>query len=149
VLTAHHYLKRGVPWQIFMIVTFLYRRSLFPPTHHPVIVLVLLLAGLTLFGYCLYVLYVGRKAGKRLETTGVFKYTRHPMYTALVLLDSSAFFGTYSLLLLLSTILFYTTFVVAAYYQEQETLARFGKEAEAYYQRTPRLFFMYPFLRRK
>jgi protein-S-isoprenylcysteine O-methyltransferase Ste14 len=146
MLSAHHYLKRGMPWQIFMIVTFLYRRSLFPPTHHPVIVLTLLLAGLLLFGYCLYVLYVGRKAGKRLITHGAFKYTRHPMYTALILLDSSAFFGEYSLLLLLSTILFYTTLIVAAYYQEKETLARFGQEAQAYYQRTPRLFFMYPFL---
>lgn len=40
---------------------------------------------------------------------------------------------------------FLTCLVLAGWFQEQETLERFGAEATDYYRRTPRLFFMYPF----
>ncbi|MEK7509254.1 MAG: hypothetical protein AAB605_00900 [Patescibacteria group bacterium] len=43
---------------------------------------------------------------------------------------------------------FFCSMIVAAWWQEQETLIRFGKEAEAYYEKTPRLFVLYPFIAR-
>lgn len=104
-------------------------------------------AGALLFLYCLVHLYVLSGKKKGLIVTGPFRYTRHPMYTGLMLMNF-IFWLPYPVsnepLFLLLQAAFVTCLVIAAYFQEQETLARFGKAAEEYYARTPRLFFLYP-----
>jgi protein-S-isoprenylcysteine O-methyltransferase Ste14 len=39
------------------------------------------------FLYCLYLLYFRRKKLTKLVTTGLFRFTRHPMYSGIALMD--------------------------------------------------------------
>lgn len=104
-------------------------------------------AGGLLFTYCLVQLYVFKGKDTGLIVTGPFRYTRHPMYTGLFLMNLM-FWLPYPVslqpLFLLLQATFILCLIVAAYFQEKETLARFGKVAEEYYERTPRLFLLYP-----
>ena len=104
--------------------------------------------GWVVFGYCIYKLYIKHDLF-RLQTGGLFRYTRHPMYTALLFMATQVWFEvpTYDWYFLLMQTIFVSSVIIAGYCQEKETLARFGKAAEDYYARTPRLFFMYPFYR--
>jgi protein-S-isoprenylcysteine O-methyltransferase Ste14 len=107
--------------------------------------------GSAVFLYCLVTLYVLKKKDNKLITTGLFKYTRHPMYTGFVLMMMALWLprpvSTEPLFFLLQAV-FLFLLIMAAWHQEKETLARFGKAAEEYYAKTPRLFFMYPFYQR-
>ena len=138
-------LRLGAPFQLIMIITFIFRRTSFYPQDNHLTVAGLTLIGLIIFTYCLYQLYTRKKAQHTLITSGPFKYTRHPMYTAFLLMDSGAWFAPWDLSLILSTTLFLTMLLAAAHFQEKETLARFGPEAEEYYKKTPRVFLLYPF----
>jgi len=146
---SNHYLYRGAPFQLAAIVLFLFRRFFYWPKTSSVFTALLIgvatVCGLVIFAWCLYLLYVRHQAKSILITEGVFKYTRHPMYTAFVLMDVASFFAPLSYDFITSTVLFYGYLVVAAYFQEKETLARFGQSAVEYYRCTPRLFFLYPF----
>ena len=146
---ATTYLQRGAPFQLAAIAIFLFRRYYYWPQTSSVVVALFIgattICGLAVFSWCLYLLYVRHQAKTSLITGGVFKYTRHPMYTAFVLMDVASFFTPSNSDFITSTILFYGFLVVAAYFQEKETLARFGQTAVEYYRRTPRLFFLYPF----
>ena len=116
--------------------------------------------GALLFLYCLVRIYVAplldrlqkRKRARILFTTGPFKYTRHPMYTGLMLMDLILWVPqptSNKPLFFVLQAAFVGCLVMAAYFQEKETLARFGDEARAYYAKTPRLFFMYPFTNKR
>lgn len=87
-----------------------------------------------------------RKGSDRLIKSGVFKWTRHPMYTLLFIYDFLArvLYQKITPHLVLTTIGFYFLAITACYFHEQEILARFGQEASVYYAKTPRLFFLYP-----
>jgi protein-S-isoprenylcysteine O-methyltransferase Ste14 len=104
-------------------------------------------AGSALFAYCLIRLYTLKAKDNRLITTGPFRYTRHPMYTGLMLMDLIFWLphpvSSQPLFFLLQAA-FIFCLLTAAYFQEKETLARFGKAAEDYYAKTPRLFLFYP-----
>ena len=143
--TGAYYLKAGAPFQLVMIVTFLIRRLFLRPESHQVLVAVLTSSGLLLFIYCLYVLYIRTNASGQLITSGVFTYTRHPMYTAFFLMDSSAWFAPRGSFMIISSVIFLATMLLAGRFQEYEVLARFGQAGKDYYQRTPRLFIWYPF----
>lgn len=101
--------------------------------------------GFLLFGYCLIKLYVERP--KHLLTNGVFRFTRHPMYTGFLIMSLSQWWPGYPLTIgyWVSLSLFLIGMIVAGYFQEKETIAKFGAEAEEYYRRTPRLFLLYPY----
>lgn len=80
---------------------------------------------------------------KRLITSDIFALTRHPMYHGMFLADVATFFvvdlndpGFWA-----SWIIFVGLLFAAGWYQEKETLARWGEEAERYYARTPRFIF--------
>ncbi len=145
---AHTIMRWGMIPQMTMILSFIICSLLYGTTDtgwSPIRIIDM--AGSGLFLYCLYVLYVRRGRTTGLITTGPFKYTRHPMYTGLFLMNLSWWIP----LPTSADTLFYTlqavflcTLIIAGWFQEKETLARFGAEAEAYYRRTPRLFFMYP-----
>ncbi|MBI2473632.1 isoprenylcysteine carboxylmethyltransferase family protein [Candidatus Uhrbacteria bacterium] len=87
-----------------------------------------------------------------LLTTGPFKYTRHPMYTGLFFMDLGFWLPhpvSSDQLFFVLQLFFMIYLTIAAYFQEKETLARFGEEARVYYAKTPRLFFFYPFMGKK
>jgi protein-S-isoprenylcysteine O-methyltransferase Ste14 len=108
------------------------------------------MTGFVLAVHCLHVLYLQGKRRTTLLTTGVFKYTRHPMYTGLLMMDLVYWIprpvSSHALFYGLQTT-FVLTLLAAGWFQERETLARFGAEAEEYYARTPRLILLYPLQR--
>ncbi len=107
-------------------------------------------AGFVLFCYCLVHLYVMRKRDNQLIVTGPFRYTRHPMYTGIMLMNLQfwlPFPVSFAPSFIFIQLAFVGCLIMAAYFQEKETVARFGKIAEEYYERTPRLFFLYPLIR--
>lgn len=139
----------GRPFQLALIATFIYR-TLFDLFQQdvPILISIAGLSGAILFAWCLYVLYYRRDGQKKLLTHGVFRYTRHPMYTGVILMDLRNWFvPSYNAMFWISTAVLYVSLAVAGYLQERETLARFGAEAENYYKRTPRFFFLYPWIR--
>lgn len=129
-----------------LIAAFLVRTFSFLDLSKPPLVITAIdLAGIAIFGWCLYDLYIRKHRLTGLVTTGVFRYTRHPMYTGLLLMDLRFWFvNEYSHYFWLSATVLYVSVVVAAYFQEKETVARFGNETVDYYKKTPRLIFLYP-----
>lgn len=97
--------------------------------------------------YPLFGSYILRKKiPNRLITTGFFKYTRHPMYSAVLIADALfMFYAPWDWKMILHTVAFYAITVVACYFHEQDVLYDFREKAVEYYNKTPRLFFMYPF----
>ena len=139
------YVLIGFVSQLCLAAFFIYRQKNFERSSS-LLVQALSLLGMGVFTYCLYILYLRDKRGKKLITNGVFKFTRHPMYTGVFIADCffwhSENFNQY---FWFSGGLFLLSLVLAGYFQERETLARFGKPAEDYYAKTPRLFIFYPF----
>lgn len=144
-MKADHYRFRGHIFGAFIYIIGGYSMMVFQKTDNSVL-WVLHTLGMFLFLFCLDTLYFRHNSLKKLLTNGVFKYTRHPMYTGvalvyLVLLNPANFKLP---LFWVLTFLHYGFMIVAAYFQEKEVLARFEQEAVEYYKRTPRLFFLYP-----
>ncbi len=87
----------------------------------------------------------------RLITTDLFALTRHPMYHGMFIALCATFFYAdlrdpifWSL-----WALFMVLILTAGRFQEKETLARWGKEAEDYYARTPRFVFEWLWFRQR
>ena len=140
---------KGSPFQILLMASFLYRTWAFMNKGSSPIVSFIDITGMCLFSYCLWILYIKKGSRQNIITTGLFKYTRHPMYTGLVFIDLRFWFtNNLSPLFWISVLVFYASIIMAGYYQEKETLARFGSEAERYYSQTPRLFILYPFVKK-
>jgi len=103
--------------------------------------------GFVLMGVALMRLYPLKRKSEgsaALITTDMFAVTRHPMYHAMYLIDMILFFSPanwanpwFWVTWLVFTFLIFT----AGWFQEKETLARWGSEAEAYYSKTPRFVF--------
>lgn len=121
---------------VFVLMLMLYGRQA------PPLLVAATLPGAALFHYCLYRLYFRRERLTGLVTTGPFRWTRHPMY--LGLLGMSLFVMSpgpsgYTATQVLLYLLFLALMGSAALFQELETVERFGADAEAYYNRTPRI----------
>lgn len=145
LMAALRYRRAGLLFQFAMFALLLLRTKLYiwNEAEHP-IAQTIDLVGTVLALYSMVTIYHRSKG--RLLTQGVFRYTRHPMYTGIALMDLGFWFGnSYDAIFLGSACAFYLCLGVAGYLQELETLARFGEEAEWYYWQTPRFFFMYPF----
>jgi len=140
------YAWRGAPFQALLCISFMSRCLALDLHYVPVFIRVVSWFGMIIFGYCLFTLYIRKHAINGLVTTGIFHYTRHPMYTGAFLMDLPHFFPPVNAFWIISAILFYSGLFIAGYFQEKETLSRFGEEAEEYYSKTPRFFFMYPFV---
>lgn len=97
--------------------------------------------GFLVFLWCYVTLYGRKRRLSGLVTTGPFRFTRHPMYLGLALMDLTLWLPRPPADPLFFALQagFFACLVLAGWYQERETLARFGAEAEAYYARTPRI----------
>jgi len=142
----------GAPFQGIMLVFFLLRvvmvsdfqnlLSLEISTSFCITMIGVSFAGITMRR--IYIQARNFKSGK-LITTDVFSLTRHPMYHGLFIADLGNFFNSganlYSPFFWLAWLGFVVPLCIAGWCQEQETLARWGDEAERYYSRTPRFLF--------
>ncbi|MEX0917571.1 MAG: hypothetical protein WDZ93_00255 [Candidatus Paceibacterota bacterium] len=80
---------------------------------------------------------------KQLITSDIFALTRHPMYHGMFIADAATFLvaDLSDPLFWISWLIFVGLLLTAGWYQERETLARWGEEAGRYYARTPRFIF--------
>lgn len=97
--------------------------------------------GAAIFLWCLWYLYVKWARLSGLITSGPYRYTRHPMYLGLLLMNLCHYrlSAWQDPLFLAMEVFFITCMIVAGYCQEQETVRRFGQPAIDYYGRTPRI----------
>lgn len=147
---SRYWKKIGFPAQIFMLIDYLVNWFLYSPDIAFDWGEIISNIGAALFLWNLIILYIIGYSRTKLITSGLFKYTRHPMYLGLFLMNVIFWQNDFNsmswhrlIIFCLLQVMFLINMVVAGYCQEQETLARFGKSAEDYYARTPRI----PFLR--
>lgn len=144
---AKRWQRFGTPFQVSMMALFMAPHVIIfsgaPDSNLPVQIVGY--AGVAIFVWCLWQLYVKWGRLKGLITTGLFRFTRHPMYLSLLLINFCHWvrvdFVWTSPLFLAIEVAFLACMLAAGYCQERETLARFGREAEDYYGRTPRVPF--------
>ena len=148
--TAKDYERMSDPlrlWILFFVV-FQGRHSLYTPNFEaPWVVHGTAICGFIIFKFYLFRLYHFKP--NRLLTGGLFRFTRHPMYTGIAMMAVYIWWPNTTQdprAWQLSLVMFIVVLCRAAYLQELETIARYGPEAERYYERTPRLFFMYPIM---
>ena len=134
-------LQFGLPW--IAPIPFLW--SLF-------LGLIFLIPGFTIMVLALKELQTSRALGKeiyasketsRLVTTGIYAYTRNPVYLAATLLFLGWFFMTRFTVLAIMTILFLILFIFVAKWEETELTDRFG-DTYHHYKATVPFFIPYP-----
>lgn len=141
------WMRVGMPFQLVACAMYVVRFYGFERVEElPIFIWMAEKTGTVGFVLCLAILYPLHNEPRVLITDGLFRYTRHPMYTALVLMDLPAFWSseTGTARHMATTFLLYLSLAIAAWCQEKETLARYGHEAEEYYRRTPRFILWYP-----
>lgn len=74
-----------------------------------------------------------------LQTNGLNKYVRHPLYTATLLLTASLFFLHANTANLISAMSIFIYTYVGVYFEEKKLMKLFGKEYEAYALTHPKL----------
>ncbi|NYB26536.1 MAG: isoprenylcysteine carboxylmethyltransferase family protein [Methanobacteriaceae archaeon] len=84
----------------------------------------------------------GYDQGDALVNTGIFAYTRNPMYFGAILLILGWFLVSAFTFILISTILFFIVFFIVAKSEEKQLEQKYGKKYRAYKRKVP-LFFPY------
>lgn len=114
--------------------------------------IILLAIGFIILFSALRVLRVFRAFGKEIyETkekstlvkTGIYAYTRNPLYLGSTIMFFGWFFVTLFTFLLIVTLMFMILFYFVARWEEKELEERFGKEYQKYKEEVP-LFIPYP-----
>ncbi len=82
----------------------------------------------------------GQDKGDTLVTTGIFAYTRNPMYFGAILLILGWFLASAFTFILISTILFSIVFFIVAKSEEKQLEQKYGKKYRSYKRKVP-LFF--------
>ena len=139
----------GFPFQLTLIFSFMtqvvsnyYQQSTFPLWARITGCL-----GTLIVGHSMLRIYASRDP--ELMTDGLFRYTRHPMYTGFLMLGIEVWYPHHiDVVYWVTMILFVAGIFCAGFFQEKEVIARYGDEALTYYEKTPRLFLFYPFMKR-
>ncbi len=84
----------------------------------------------------------GRDQGDNLVTTGIFAYTRNPMYFGAIIMILGWFLVSAFTFILISTVLFLVVFYIVAKSEEKQLEQKYGKKYRAYKRKVP-LFFPY------
>ncbi len=136
----------GTPFQLCIIISMLFQVGRFEYREIPTLLIVSLGAtGSAIVHYTGWLIYIKSRRTKKLITNGLFRWTRHPMYTGFSLIGIVLWYPTSQVehpSYWISLATFVTGIVVAGWLQERETIARFGKEAVEYYRETPRIAFL-------
>ena len=154
-MTPKYYVLCGFPFQMMLVLSFLTQvginfveRSYAPPQLAFIGTIGVIVCTLSMFR-----IYYAKEP--KLITDGLFKYTRHPMYTGFLILSietwchHSTWKHAYLEPISWATMfLFVVGIFCAGYFQEKELLATYGQDAVDYYKRTPRFFLFYPFMRK-
>lgn len=139
------YIRRGAWFQFPLILLWMARFVFFNATSssEDFVGASISTAGLLIMIICLFRIYPLNRKRSVLITSDIFRLTRHPMYHGMFLADAGSFFATdvTNPLFWFSWIVFVFLLFTAGWFQEKETLARWGVEAELYYAKTPRFIF--------
>ena len=73
---------------------------------------------------------------KKLVTTGLYKYVRHPMYASLLFLGWGMFFKNIDPLSISLVCIISISLIITCKVEEQEMITRFGEEYRAYIKQT-------------
>jgi len=90
--------------------------------------------------------YAGYEREDTLVTTGIYAYTRNPMYFGATIMIFGWFLVFPFTFILISTLLFSILFYVTAKWEEKQLSMEFGKEYLKYKRKVP-LFVPYPIFR--
>ena len=94
------------------------------------------MAGITLFLICAFQVYSAKVFKKGLVTTGIYKYLRHPQYTALILAGAGLVMMWGRFIAYLSLFIMIYIYYLLARKEEDSCGLRFGKTYEDYRNRT-------------
>ena len=98
--------------------------------------LVVAIAGITLFLICAFQVYSAKIFKKGMVTTGIYKYLRHPQYTALILAGAGLVMMWGRFIAYLSLFIMIYLYYLLARKEEDSCCSRFGKTYEDYRNRT-------------
>jgi protein-S-isoprenylcysteine O-methyltransferase Ste14 len=125
---------------VWIVDSFLLKRTTFLAAHVPLGIRLAVLALLAIIAACLcrsgHVVVSHDRKPEGLVTTGAFRYVRHPLYLASILLYLGVAFSTMSILALAIFVLISLYYDFLATYEEQLLEARFGDEYAAYRAKT-------------
>ena len=123
---------------IFLLLTIIY--SIFLPlklgTIWFAVGLIIFLLGLAII--ILATIIFATTLTNDLVTSGVYRYSRHPSYAALVLIYLGISVASASWIFLLATVIWAVLFITSVRDEERECMARFGQAYREYMNRTPR-----------
>lgn len=148
-MPAMTYKRQGALFQLPMIALWMLRWYLYhqskieQATSQHIVYSYVQYVGIAIMAVSFVRLYVLRAVQTKLITTDLFAITRHPMYHGMFIADASLFFAhhLHEPVFWTSWLIFVFLLFVAGWYQEKETLARWGDHAQAYYKRSPRFVF--------
>ncbi|UCF79580.1 MAG: isoprenylcysteine carboxylmethyltransferase family protein [Candidatus Eiseniibacteriota bacterium] len=132
----------GLFLSVWAADSFFLRKSTFLSHHIPLLLRLIVLAGVLVLAFFLYrsghavVSHGARPAG--LVSTDAFKYVRHPLYLASMLFYVGLAVSTASLLSLALVAVAFTFYDYIARYEERLLVAKLGKAYEDYMERTGR-----------
>lgn len=116
-----------------------------PPISAVAVLLLFLGAAIAIAGAAVLgrelVVWVAPKAGASLRTTGVFKYTRNPIYLGLIFATAGWVLWRGRPELIIVWVLLTLVLVIKAHVEQHRLIDAFGDEYREYAERTPLLLF--------
>jgi protein-S-isoprenylcysteine O-methyltransferase Ste14 len=125
---------------VWVLDSFVIKRTVFLAAHVPLAARLAVLAACFVVGMYLYrsghVVVSHDRKPDGLVTRGAFRYVRHPLYLASILVYLGVAVSTLSILALAMFVVIVLFYDFLATYEEELLVARFGEEYRAYMART-------------